>query len=151
MRTLHVGERKGEGAIGFVVHEQVALGHTTGSERYGAGAAVDDHHTLVSVLAEDEWLAIDQVDGVVRAGVLLGGIEPRLMIEDVAVLIDLDEGASFVSGGAFHGRDQHLGVDVDASGHEGAFGGQRDGERVHWLVNRTQRRGLGDLSPLACG
>ena len=47
----------------------------------------------VAVLAEDERLAVLEEDGVVVAHVLLGEGLPGAVVEDVAVLQDLDERA----------------------------------------------------------
>ena len=54
---------------------------------------------LVAVLAEDERLTVFQLDDVLAARVAFGQVKPCSVVEDVAVLQDLDEGGAFVRGG----------------------------------------------------
>ncbi len=104
---------------------------------------------LLAVLAEDHGLAVLQVEHVVGADGALGeGVEGSV-VEDVAVLVDLDEGDALVAGGGVDDRAEVLHVDVDGARDEGRLG--RDGERggVDRVVDHAHRRGLGLLAELA--
>jgi len=51
------------------------------------------------VFAEDEGLAMLELDDVLAAGFALSQREPRTVIKNVAVLQNLDEGGALVRGG----------------------------------------------------
>ena len=54
---------------------------------------------LVAVLAEDQRLAVFELDDVLAASVFFGQVLPSAVIEDVAVLQDLDVGRAVVRRG----------------------------------------------------
>jgi hypothetical protein len=70
------------------------------------------------------------------------------VVEDVAVLVDLDQRGAAVLGRRAQHRGQVLAVGVDGAGHEGGLGAERQRERVERRVQRAERRGLGDLALL---
>ncbi len=59
---------------------------------------------LVVVLAEDQRLAVLEVEDVVVLGLLVGHVGEGPVVEDVAVLVDLDEGRALVRGRPLQGR-----------------------------------------------
>ena len=65
------------------------------------------------------------------------GVVERAGVEDVAVLVDLDEGRPLVVGGPFEHIGQVLDVDVDRAGDERRLGADRDAERIHRAVDRA--------------
>src|SRR6266478_3530869 len=74
--------------------------------------------TLIAVLAEDERLAVFELDDVFAAGVFFGDAGPGAVIEDVAVLQDFDEGGAPVRGGLLESVLQMSLEDIDRSGDE---------------------------------
>ena len=53
---------------------------------------------LVAVLAVDQGLAVLELDHMLAAGFFFREVEPRAVVEDVAVLQDFDEGRASVRG-----------------------------------------------------
>ena len=58
---------------------------------------------FIAVLAEDERLAMFKLQDVFAAGFALGKRKPRAIVEDVAVLQNLDEGRALVRSGMLQG------------------------------------------------
>ncbi len=78
------------------------------------------------------------------------GVEGAV-VEDVAVLVDLDERRALVSGGGAQ-RLRHVRlVRVDRARHERRLRPERQRDRVEGMVLRAERRRLGDLALLARG
>ncbi len=71
------------------------------------------------------------------------------VVEDVAVLVDLDEGGPLVSRSAPKHVGQVCAIDVERPSHEARLGSERQRERVERLVERTERRRLRHLADLA--
>ena len=74
--------------------------------------------TLVTILAKDERLAVLEFNDVVSPGPALGRLIPGTIIENVAVLVDLDERCSAMLGGSFKSGAEMLDVDIDGARHE---------------------------------
>ena len=70
------------------------------------------------------------------------------VVEDVAVLVDLDERGALVGVGPAEGLHHVLAVHVVGPGHEGGLGAEGQAERVERVVERAERRRLGDLAHL---
>ena len=85
---------------------------------------------LVAVLAEDHRLAVLEHEHPVLANVALGEVAVRAVVEDVAVLENLDEDRAVVPAGALERLLEVLGVGVDRPGDEGRLGGQCDRQRL---------------------
>src|SRR5262249_48896072 len=86
----------------FIVNEQVINRDTAAQSDYLRIKAVQAN-AFVAVLAEDQRLAMLQVQGAVRFNTLIGGVFENAVVENLAVLINLDESGALVSGGAFQG------------------------------------------------
>ena len=69
--------------------------------------------SFVAVFAEDEWLAVFESDGPVRPDVLVCELHEGAVVEDVAILIDLDEGGALVMGGPIERREQVMHIDIE--------------------------------------
>ena len=115
----------------LVVHEQIFFGD--------AVAELDDFeleaiqaNALVAILAEDERLAVFELDDVLAARVFFRERFPRVVVEDVAVLQNLDVGGAFVRGGFFQRVFQVLLKNVDGARDKRGF--RADGQR-----NRIER------------
>ena len=123
-----------------VVDDEIGCGDAVGELddfEVTVGLAAD---ALVAVLAENHRLAVFQLEDVFAAGIALGQVEPRAIVEDVAVLQNLDVGGTFVRGGVSQGVLQVALEDVDGARDEGGFGadGQRNG--IEGTVDRAKGR-----------
>ena len=101
---------------------------------------------FVAVLAEDERLAVDELERRVGFGFAFLGVGPGAVVEDVAVLVDLDERGARVLGGPLEHFAQVLDLGVDRAGDERGFAADRDRERMERVVDRAHRRALGLLA-----
>ena len=81
---------------------------------------------LVAVLAEDHRLAVLEDEHPVLADLAVGEVAPRAVVEDVAVLEDLDERRALVAAGPLERVLEVLGVGVDRAGDERRLGGEGD-------------------------
>jgi len=87
----------------------------------------------------------------VGLGRLLGHVGEGAVVEDVAVLEDLDEGRPLVLVRAAHDLLQVLRLDVDAAGDEARLGAERERDRVEGVIDGAGGRGLGHLADLGGG
>jgi hypothetical protein len=74
---------------------------------FGAGAGIDDFRlhvlnrdALLLLVAEQEWLAVLEVKRVLGLEIFFRGVTEGAVVEDHAVLIDLDQRGALVLGGA---------------------------------------------------
>ena len=106
---------------------------------------------LVAILAEDERLAVFELDDVLAARVLFGERFPGAIVEDVAILQNLDVGGALVRGGFFQRVLQVLLENVDRARDEGGFraDGERDG--IERAVGGAERSGFRFLADFGCG
>ena len=93
----------------------------------------------ISILAEDHRLAMFQVQDLILAHAAFGEVIEGMIVEDVAVLIDLQERHAFVSGRGFDHRAQVLDVNVDGARDEGCFAGDRQRQRINRIVDYAHR------------
>ena len=106
-----------------VVDQQIALGDSVAElHDFEIEAVLAD--ALVAVLAEDQRLAVFELDDMFLTIFFFRHAEPCAVIEDVAILEDLDVGRAFVGGGFFQGVLQVLLEDVDRARDEGGRLGQ---------------------------
>src|SRR5699024_9626304 len=115
----------------------------------GQGEAVA-HDAVLALVAEDDLLAVADRDEVV-AGVLLAQQVEGAVVEDGAVLEDLDEAGAAVAGGGVEDLGQSLAVGVQGAGDEGALGAQGQRQGVERVVERAHGAGLGDLARFGGG
>ena len=101
-----------------------------------------DAQALGSVLAEGHLLAGDQVDHPVGAYRLVDIRRIEVLVEDHAVLKDLDERGPLVSVGRSKGLRHVLGVDVEGARHEGRAAAECEPERVERPIDRAHGRRL---------
>ena len=138
-----------------VVDQQGVLADL-GHQRHldAAGGGPDQALVALAVLAglaEPDRLAVLERDDRVGLGVLVLDRVERAVVEDRAVLVDLDERGASVRGRRGQHRGEVLAVGVDGAGHEGALGAERQRDRVERVVQRAHRRRLGDLAGLRGG
>ena len=122
-----------------VVHQQARL-----RRRHDLRRPVRQQpHALV---APHDRLAVPQVEPVL---LLLADEVERVVVVDVAVLVDLDEGAPLVVRGGAEHLGQLLLVGVDRARDERRLGADRQRQRVEGVVERAHRRRLRHLPELA--
>src|SRR5205085_2196543 len=78
-------------------------------------------YAFIAVFAEDHRLAVFKIDHVVGPTRAFGEVFKRAVVEDVAILIDLDEGDAFVPRRRLNGRAQVLHINVERARDEGRF------------------------------
>ena len=140
------GRVAGVGAMGVVDDERL-LPHLGDVGEREAAVGGQDHASL-ELGAEADRLAVLEAD-LVRLAALAANRVEGAVVEDVAVLVDLDEGRALVFGGRPQGRGDVLLLDVDRAGDEGGLGAERQRGRVEGMVLGAERRRLGDLALLA--
>jgi hypothetical protein len=121
------------------VHDQaVGADLVDAGDAQRAVVVADDPELVVE--AEADRLAVDEVDAVDGRGVLLGQVVEGAVVEDRAVLEDLDEGGAAVLGRRAQDLDEPLLVAVDGARDEGGAGaeGQRQARRA---AGRSSRAG----------
>src|ERR1700675_685135 len=136
---LHVREEEGVGGarMFLVVNEKILF--------RDAVAELDDFeieavhaNALVAILAEDERLAVLELDDVVAARVLFGDAFPRAVIEDVAVLQDFDVGRALVRGGFLQSVLQMLLENVHGAGQERRFRANRQRNGIERAIRGAE-------------
>ncbi len=90
---------------------------------------------LLAIFAENERLAVLQVDDVIRFHFAVGSVEEGIAVEDVAVLINLDESSAFMMSGPFENARQVLDVHVHRAGDERRLGTEREAQGRHRIVH----------------
>ena len=105
----------------LVVHEQPVLADVGDLDDLALAELVEDHAALV-VGAEADRLAVVQLDEHVGARFLGGDPLERAVVEDVAVLVDLDERGALVLVRAPERLQHVLAVHVVGAGHERGLG-----------------------------
>src|SRR6266576_4873763 len=109
----------------YVVNQEVGFGDAVFAESYHLRVCAVHANSLVSILTENHWLAMLEIEDLVLSHAPFGKIIESMIVEDVAVLIDLEERDTFVSGRGFDHHAQMLHIDIDGAGHEGRFAGDR--------------------------
>ena len=87
----------------------------------------------------------------VVADLAVGECPVRPVVEDVAVLEDLDEDRAVVAAGPVDHVLDVVGLGIDRAGDEARLGGQGDHQRVDRVVDRPERRRLRLLAELRGG
>lgn len=128
----------------FIVEQQIVFGDTCAKLNDFGHQAVEAN-AFVAILAKDHRLAMFEDKQIVVFGFAIGGILPCTVVEDVAVLVDLNEARALVHRGSMERVSQVLGVEVDASRDEGGFGSNRYRERAERIVDAAHWRALRDV------
>src|SRR5947209_9287676 len=141
-------ERQARVGAPLVVHQDGVLAHVGHAHDLGVAVPVHDHAPL-PVGPEPHRLAVHERDQHVLAGLAGGDLLEGAVVEDVAVLVDLDEAGTPVVVGPPE-RLHHVGaVEVVGAGYERRLGAEGQADGVEGMVYRTERGGLGDLALLA--
>src|SRR5580658_6170161 len=144
-RWLEIREHKGERLIGLVVDDEIFFGHAV-AQSHDFGALTVHPNTLVGILAEDERFAVAQNQLMIGLDLLVTDIVEGAVVEDVAVLENLDEGGAAMSVGPFDHIAKVLDLNVHRTGDEGGMDAEGDGDRIEGEINGADRSRLGDLA-----
>ena len=106
---------------------------------------------LRSVAAEHQRLALFQVEGRIVLTLFVGESRKCAVVEDRAVLVNLDDRGAFVSVGALENLLHHLAVAIHDAGHEGAASAEGQGDGVDRVIDHAARRGDGSQTDLRGG
>src|SRR6185436_3863480 len=134
---------------GLVVDEEIRLADAVLADRHDFRMETPQPDPLVTVLAEDHRLAVLQHEHPVLADLAVREVPPRAVVEDVAVLEDLDERRAVVQPRPLERLLEVLRVGIDAAGDERGLGGERDGQRLDRRVDGAGGRRLRLLPELA--
>ncbi len=125
----------------FVVYEKILLGD--------AVAELDDFeveavqaNALVAILAEDQRLAVLELNDVLAARVFFRDVRPRAVVEDIAILQNFHVRRALVGRGFFQRVLQVLLEDVDRARDERGFGADRERNRIERAVGGAVGRGF---------
>ena len=84
------------GSSAFLVVDQQVVDRDAILEIDDFGIEPVQADALVAILAEDHRLAVLEIQNVVGLDALVGGVLEHAVVEDVAVLVDLDERRALV-------------------------------------------------------
>ena len=130
-----------------VVHDEVLFAGLLDVDDLNRGAAAKPDPLFV-VRAEADRLLVLETDLVLGFVLLAGDEVERTVVEDVAVLVDLDERRAAVRGGRFQDARQMLPIDVQRARDEGGLGSERQRDGVEGPVERAERRRLRHFADL---
>jgi len=147
LRVTHARQQVDECRVGLLVMEQQVLFFDFAIGQVGnfQGESFQPD-PFIFVLAKDHRLAMLEFDRRVVASRFVLGITKRTIVEDIAVLIDLDKARASMLRGPFENGRQVLDVAIDRSCDEGRFGSDGNADRIQGMVDDTHRCTLGDLT-----
>src|SRR6516162_9145702 len=138
IRRDELAEKEGEGGIRLLIpNKKILIGDSVLPDGNHLGLKANETDPLVLRLPEDERLAVLDPQLHVVLHWLLGDVEERPIVEDVAVLEDLDERRTLV---LRHSMDNALKMgrlDVDRSRHKGGAGAKRHVDGIERRVDRA--------------
>src|SRR5438105_13377750 len=99
-RIDHAAEqiRKARLLGALIVNQEVACRDAM-AQGHDLGIQAMQPNALVAVLAEDQRLAVFQMQRIVRLDALIGGVLEDAVVENLAILVDLDKRRALVSRG----------------------------------------------------
>ena len=151
-RLFHLGqhERVDRIAIFLVVDDQVAFADAV-AELHDFEVEAVHADALVAILAEDERLAVFELDDVLAARFFLGQVEPGAVVEDVAILQDLNVGRAAMRRGLLEHFFEMPLHDVHRAGHESGLRSDGQRQRIERAGIGAVRSGLGLLAEFGSG
>ena len=144
----HAAQEVGQRRLGraLVVDEERVLAHVRDVHHLGREPVQAD--ALLHVLAEQERFPVLQEEHVVGLAVGLGEVVPGAVVEDHAVLLDLDQARAAVARGAVEHRGHVLLERGHRPGDEARLGADRHAGRVDRVLDRAVGARLGALADL---
>ena len=144
MRQTAEGECRRRIRVGGIVDVD-GIEADIGDVHHPGSPGFDDHAAGI-VRAEDDLLAVAEIDAVLIPGVAGSQWQERLVVEDVAVLVDLDERRAVVVGARPQDLGRVLAIHVDGPGDECRLGAEGQADRVERVVDRAHRAALGPFA-----
>src|SRR5262245_52071885 len=143
LRVLHSGQHVCQVRVArlFIVDDQLGLRHAV-VELHNFEMLIVDSYASIPVFSEDERLAVLELDHPVFFHIATDKHLKGRVVEDIAVLVDLDERHAFVSHRALDDRLQMFRVPVDRPGDEGGFGGNRNRQRIQRVIDHAKWSGF---------
>src|SRR5215475_4045668 len=131
-----------------VMDDEVAFGDAVAKLNDFDVAVGFPANALVAILAENQGPAMLELQDMLAARIFFGEREPRTVVENVAVLQDLDKRRTFVGGGVLQGVFQMRLKNIDGTRDERGLrtDGQRD--RIERAVGRAVGSRLGHFVKL---
>src|SRR5215212_5848279 len=120
------------------VDEQVVFSDAVFTDGHHLGMRTIHANTLVTILAEYHWLAVLEVKHAVGADAALGKVVEGVVVEDIAVLVDLYERDAFVLRRCIHHRAKMFDVDVDRARYKGRLTRDRQRQGIDRIVDGAQ-------------
>src|SRR5690606_23711152 len=96
-------------------------------------------YALVTCCAEDEWLAIFEEQCFLRLRSFLCEYFEGPIVEDVAILIDLEEGSTFMLIRPDQHRLQVFRIAIHCSRYKRSIGSDCKSERIEWMIDASER------------
>ncbi len=148
---IHAAQHIGQCRLlsSLVVYKEIAR-RVPSVEIYYLRLTVSEDNAFVIVFSEDKRLAVLQNQAMIVANTLVSGIREGAVVEDSAILVDLNEGCALMQGGAVQHHAQVCVVDVDAAGCERCFGPNGYRQRSQRVVYHSVRGCLRLLSLFRC-
>src|ERR1700730_13936793 len=95
--------------------------------------------SLVAILAKDERLAVLKDQLMLGLDALVAHVVECAIVEDIAVLENLDERRAAMVMCALEGVAEMFLLDVDGTRNESSMRAKRHGDRVEWEIHRSRR------------
>ena len=130
------------------MYEQVFLPHPVFAYHGYGGFHPAQHNALAAALSETNRLAMLQADPILIAQGAVAKALQHVVVEDNAVLQDLDEGRPPMARRRLDRLAKMRLVGDYRAGDKGRFGGQRDFDRMDRLLDGAQGTGLRLLAEL---
>src|ERR1700754_2886579 len=105
--------------------QQIVFRDAVLADRNGFGMSAVHANALVALLAEDHRLAGFEIEYAVGTNSAFGEVVEGVVVEDVAVLVDLDERDALVPRGGLDYRAEMFDVDIDRARYERRLTGYR--------------------------
>src|SRR5207249_4406700 len=121
----------------FVVHDEVIHRIRPVVQRDHPRSESLETQALVLFSSEDHRLAVLDKHDVVFLCILFGECEKGAVVEDVAVLINFEEGGAAVFGRAADHRLHMFWIAVESPRDEGCLGAKSDKKRIKRMVDRS--------------
>src|SRR5919205_1399109 len=115
LRLLHAREHEGHRWITQmnIVYEQIVFGDAVFADRDHFRQSAVHANTFLTILTKYHWLAVFEIKHAVVADCSFREVVESAVVEDVAVLVDLDKRDAFVFRCGFDHRAEMFDIDID--------------------------------------
>ena len=119
--------------------QQIIFGDPVLTNSYNLRMRAVHANALVAVFPEDHWLAVLEIEHAVIAHAAFGKRIKRVIVEDIAVLVDLDKRDALVFRRGLYHRTQMFDVDIDRTRDKRRLAGNRQRKRIDRIVDGADR------------